>query len=270
VDLVGDPAGTVNVTMPNDLVTTNWVELPVVFGPEPAVCVGLIALANDGTVEADVHDYLRAADIRICTTRVRTPLRNTLASLIDLGDTIDDATAVLVPEGRLDVVAFGCTSGAMALGPETVRAKVARGRPSLHVTDPVSAAMRGLARLGARRIALLTPYVPEVNAMVERFLTDHGLELRASGFFPISNDNERGRVTQASVLEAARRVTADPTIEALFISCTALRSAGLIERVEDCIGRPVIASNQAMCWDSLRLAGDTRTVAGAGRLFQLV
>ena len=67
--------------MPNDVATASWTELPVAFAAEPAMCVGLIALANDGTIEADVHDYLRAPDIRICTTRVRTPLRNTLASL---------------------------------------------------------------------------------------------------------------------------------------------------------------------------------------------
>ena len=77
-----------DVATPNDVTTIGWTELPVALGAEPAVCVGLIALANDGTIEADVHDYLRAADIRICTTRVRTPLRNTLASLVDLGDTI--------------------------------------------------------------------------------------------------------------------------------------------------------------------------------------
>jgi maleate isomerase len=252
------------------ILATDWNELPVTLGAEPAVCVGLIALANDGTVEADVHDFLRTPDIRICTTRVRTPLRNDVASLVALGETIADAMTALVPEGRLDVVAFGCTSGAMVLGPETVRATVTRSRPSLCVTDPVSAALRGLARLGCGRIALLTPYLPEVNALVERFLTGRGLELRARGFFPISDDNARGRVTETSILEAARRLTADKAVEALFMSCTALRSAGLVERIEDYIGRPVVASNQAMCWDSLRLVGDTRVVAGAGRLFQLV
>jgi maleate isomerase len=258
-----------DVATPNDVATIGWTKLPVALGAEPAVCVGLIALANDGTIEADVHDYLRAADIRIATTRVRTPLRNTLASLVDLGETIADAMTALVPEGRLDVVAFACTSGAMALGPETVRATVTRARPSLHVTDPVSAALRGLARLGCRRIALLTPYLPEVNAMVQDFLTGQGLELRACGYFPISDDNARGRVTEASVLEAAKRLTDAPGIEALFISCTALRSAGLVQRIEDSIGRPVVTSNQALSWDSLRLAGDMRVVAGAGRLFQL-
>jgi len=256
--------------MPNDVATANWTELPVTLAPEPAVCIGLVALANDGTIEADVHDFLRAPDIRICTTRVVTPLRNTLATLLALRDTIADATATLVPEGRLDVVAFGCTSGAMALGPETVRTTLARGRPSLRVTDPVSAALRGLARLGCRRIAVMTPYVGEVNAMVQAFLTSQGLELCAMGFFPLSDDNARARVTEASFLDAARRLTDAPEVEALFISCTALRTASLVERLEDCIGRPVITSNQALCWDSLRLAGDTRILAGAGRLFQAV
>jgi maleate isomerase len=168
--------------MPNDVATIEWTELPVTLAAEPAVCVGLVALANDGAIEADVHDFLRAADIRICTTRVATPLRNTLATLLALRDTIADATAALVPEGRLDVVAFGCTSGAMALGPETVRATLTRGRPALRVTDPVSAALRGLARLGCRRIAVMTPYLGEVNAMVQNFLTAQGLELCATGF----------------------------------------------------------------------------------------
>jgi hypothetical protein len=68
-----------DVATPNDVASIAWTELPVALGAEPAVCVGLIALANDGTIEADVHDYLRAVDIRISTTRVRTPLRNTLA-----------------------------------------------------------------------------------------------------------------------------------------------------------------------------------------------
>ena len=267
---MSDPAGAEGASMPNDIATTNWTELPVALAPEPAVCMGLLALANDGTIEADVHDYLRAADIRICTTRVATPLRNTLATLLALRDTIAEATATLVPEGRLDVVAFGCTSGAMALGPETVRAILARGRPSLRVTDPVSAALRGLARLGCRRIAVMTPYVGEVNAMVEKFLIGQGLELCATGYFPLSDDNTRARVTEASFLDAARRLTDAPEVEALFISCTALRTAGLVERLESCIGRPVITSNQALCWDSLRLAGDTRVVAGAGRLFQVV
>jgi maleate isomerase len=77
-------------------------------------------------------------------------------------------------------------------------------------------------------------------------------------------------VTEASFIDAAMRLTDAPEVEALFISCTALRTAGLVGRLEDCMGRPVITSNQALCWDSQRLAGDTRVLADAGRLFHVV
>jgi maleate isomerase len=257
------------MNMPNDIATMSWTQFPVALAPEPSACVGLLALANDGTLEADVHDYLRAPDIRICTTRLYTPLRNTLATLNMMRERIADAAAVLVPEDRLDVVGFGCTSGAMTLGPETIRALISRDRPSLQVTDPVSSALRALARLGCGRIALLTPYIGEVNEMVGRFLTGQGLELRATGYFPLSDDNARARVTTVSFIEAARRLTDQPGIEALFISCTALRTAGLIDQLEQLIQRPVVTSNQALSWNCLRMASDRRALPGVGSLFQL-
>jgi maleate isomerase len=255
--------------IPNAAATREWVELDVALLPEPALCLGLIALANDGTIEGDMHAFLRGDDIRICTTRVYTPRRNNLATLSALQDRLAVAAATLVPDDRLDVVAFGCTSGAMALGPENVRATLSRDRPSLRVTDPVSASLRAFERLGCRRIAVLTPYVGEVNAMVGRFLSEHGLDLRATGYFPLIDDNARARVTAASFEDAASRLTEDTTIEGLFISCTALRTAGMIERLEQRIGRPVVSSNQALSWDALRLSGYTRPIAGGGQLLRL-
>jgi maleate isomerase len=257
--------------MPNDIATSpSWTEMPVRLDAEPAVCVGLVALANDGTMEGDLHAFLRDGDLRICTTRVYAPRRNTLATLTQLQDRLAAAMTALVPEDRLDIAVFGCTSGAMALGSETVRAALTQGRPALKVTDPVSAALRALGRLNCRRVALLTPYIGEVNAMVGQFLTANGLELRATGYFPLVDDNGRARVTESSFLVAALQLTADPAVEALFVSCTALRTAGLVDRLEAAIGRPVVTSNQAVAWDVLRQCGDGRSIPGAGRLLDLV
>lgn len=260
--------------MPNDSAVNaapvmDWTKFDVTLLSEPTLCVGLVALANDGTTERDLHAFLHADDIRICTTRVYTPRRNNLATLNALRDRLAAAAATLVPEDRLDVVAFGCTSGAMALGPDTVREILAQGRPALKITDPISASLRALARLGCRRIALLTPYIGEVNAMVERYLRDHGLDLRATGYFPLVDDNARARVSADSFEGAALRLIADPTIEGLFIACTALRTANIVERLEQRIGRPVVTSNQALSWDTLRQAGDMRAIQGMGQLLRM-
>ena len=55
----------------------------------------------------------------------------------------------------------------------------------------------------------------------------------------------------------------------MFISCTALRAAGIIPELERELGKPVAASNYAMAWHALRLAGYGDAVQGVGRLFTL-
>jgi maleate isomerase len=61
----------------------------------------------------------------------------------------------------------------------------------------------------------------------------------------------------------------DSQAEALFISCTALRSALVTADIEKAIGRPVVTSNQASAWNCLRLCGDDATHPEWGRLMTL-
>ena len=41
-----------------------------------------------------------------------------------------------------------------------------------------------------------------------------------------------------------------------------------MEELEQAVGQPVITSNQAMIWDTLRLAGIDDKIEGYGRLFR--
>ncbi len=52
----------------------------------------------------------------------------------------------------------------------------------------------------------------------------------------------------------------------VFISCTNLASLGVIQRLEDELGKPVITSNQACFWACLRRLGLRDPVQGYGRL----
>jgi maleate isomerase len=55
-------------------------------------------------------------------------------------------------------------------------------------------------------------------------------------------------------------------VDAVFISCTALRCSSVIQRIEDDIGKPVVTSNQALAWHCMRLGGYLKPVAGFGVL----
>ena len=247
-----------------------WERLDMATAAPPAVRVGLIALANDCAIESDFRAFMAAPDVAVHTTRVYSPLHSNLASLVAVKADIAEAVEDLMPDERLDAIAFGCTSATMANGAEAVRDAVHAKRPGIAVTDPISAALAGLERLGCRRIALLTPYIGEVNLMVERYISDQGLEIASKGFFGAVDDNERSRITPEAFEQAAAQLVEGSDAEGLFLSCTALTTSPVVERLEGRLGLPVVSSNQALAWASLRVAGYASALEGRGRLLQLV
>ena len=99
-----------------------------------------------------------------------------------------------------------------------------------------------------------------------RYFAAHGPEVVNSASLGLSDDRDMARVSEASIIAAGAEACA-PEADALFLSCTALRALGCVERLEDRIGKPVITSNQAMIWRCLRLAGINDPIQGYGRIF---
>jgi maleate isomerase len=60
----------------------------------------------------------------------------------------------------------------------------------------------------------------------------------------------------------------DPAAEAYFISCTTIRSAEVIDALEETLGKPVLTSNQAMLWRALRDTGIGDRITGFSRLLR--
>ena len=256
--------------MPDTLETRSWETMPCApdDGPARTAAIGLITLSNDVVIERELRSFLAPIEgSAVFASRIPLMLELTPQALRDMEAHIPRAVALIVPDDRLDVMAFGCTSGSMAIGPARVAAAVHRSRPGSPVTDPVSAALKGLKALGARRIALLTPYPDAVNEVVAGYVGAQGFEIAERASFKQPNDPGIARVPPEAIyragLELGRR-----KVDALFISCTALRCSSVIERIEHAIGKPVVTSNQALAWDCLRLASCSAIVEGYGRLLR--
>jgi len=68
-------------------------------------------------------------------------------------------------------------------------------------------------------------------------------------------------------IAAAAIETMNSDSDALFISCTALRSAEVAANIEKQIASPVITSNQSGICMTLRTAGVADRIKGFGRIF---
>lgn len=237
-------------------------------GPGGRARIGLVALATDLTSEHEFPAMLPADGVATYVSRIAYANPMTLESLGAMAGDLTRAAALILPDSRLDVIAYGCTSGTVAMGPETVGARIQAARPGIPWTTPVTAAIEGLRRLGVGRVAVLTPYPDEVNQAIRAFLEGHGVAVVALSSFFIESDADVALVPPAAIVAAGREADRAEA-EALFISCTALRAAAAIAPLEETLGKPVLTSNQALAWRAQRLAGCTDHVPGYGRLMEL-
>ncbi len=234
-----------------------------------SAALGLIVLRTDETLEVELRDVFSAAGTACYHARIPSHALVTPETLAQMEADLP-ATAALLPEGTpFGAIGYACTSGATVIGPETIARIIKTSHPDTEVTDPITAVMAALSALKTRRIGLLTPYLPEVTEKMQGLLQKNGFEIAKVGAFGQAEDRLIARITPASTLSAIEQIGRDPDCDAVFASCTNLRSFSILAEAEARIGKPVITSNQALGWHMLRLAGIPALGLGPGRLFQI-
>ncbi len=227
--------------------------------------IGLLGLATDLNSEADLRRML-PADVGLYSNRVHHMNPMSLEALRRVAEDLPRAGRDLLPGLELDVVVYGCTSGTIAMGEAETLALIARARASRHQTTPVTASLAALAHLGARRVSILTPYRADVNRALGEYYASRGLEVLNVSGLDMDDDYAMTALSPELIVSAGLQAMA-PEADALFISCTALRSSLAVERLEAALERPVVTSNQAIVWHALQLTGQLATSA-PGRLFR--
>lgn len=235
-------------------------------GAHPRAKIGFVLLATEQTIEDDAM-RLCPEGVGMHFTRVSNPDSITVASLADLVSDLSRAAGTLLPDGSLDVVCYACTSGSLVAGEETVFAELGKGAPGAVATSLITGVTAALKALQVRRIAVATPYLDEINEMERIYLGACGFEVVRIKGMQLEKDSDMIRVAPDYIAEFAAALDG-PDVEAVFISCGALRSLGIVEALEQRLGKPVICSNQAMIWDCLRKAGIGDLCEGYGRLWR--
>lgn len=231
--------------------------------------IGLIVLASDQTIEHEFPHLIGNEGVTVYQSRLLNDNQITPATLKAMEARISEAVSSILPGMPLSVIAFGCTSASMVIGEEQVFERIRSVRPDIACTTPITAAFAAFDAFGAKRIALLTPYRDDVNRTIQRYIEDRGVEVPVMGSFHEEDDRRVCRISETSIREAAITLGQDSSVDAVFISCTALRTKGVVAKIETALGKPVTSSNHALAWHCLRLAGIDDRRNDIGTLFQL-
>lgn len=166
---------------------------------------------------------------------------------------------------------YACSSGSFVRGFEgeaAIRQAMLDAGARRAVTTS-GAMIEAFRACGARRIALATPYTERLTTSLVQYIEAAGFDVVSAHYLGISSDI--GSVSRATVADLVRQAHR-PEADAVFLSCTALRTYGIVASLEEDIGCPVLTSNQVSFWAALHYAdvlipslnGDGGWVLGGG------
>lgn len=231
--------------------------------------IGLVVIQADRTIEMEYREMMAFEGVALHQSRVASAPEVTPEALARMGDDIPGALELLPYGLDFDVIGYACTSGTTILGERRVEEMIRKGRPETKATNPLSAVKAACRALDVKRLGFVTPYVPEVSSAMRTSLEEDGITIAGFGSFEQSDEATVANITPRSILDALISVGRAESCDAVFASCTNLRTATVIERAEKELGLPVVTSNQALAWHMLRLAGIPDKKTGLGKLFTL-
>ena len=172
-------------------------------------------------------------------------------------------------EAPVDVMILGCTSGSFVNGPEYNRKIIKQMEEVSGVpcTTTASAIVAALKYLDVKNIAVVTPYIDEVNQRAKKFFEKEGFIVTSIKGMGLLHDSEIDRQSTEKVYRFAKS-NDHQDAQAMLLLCTGLRTIPIIETLEKDLGKPVISAIQASFWHCLQLAGINEKIEGYGMLFE--
>ena len=228
--------------------------------------IGLITLGSDFRIEKDFNNLIYGRDIDLYVNRIHcyNPLTN--ETLAKMADDITEVTKDILPNQKIDCVAYGCTSGTVATGYDTIKSKVNLAKPESKVTTPITAAVKAINKLGIKKISIFTPYTKTINDSVINYFKKENIIVNSLTYFDIDSDLDIGKVDEDYLFEVLSKIELEDS-DALFVSCTALPVLSIIDKLEKKINKTVLSSNQTLIWDSLNQINYKKKIEGFGKLF---
>jgi maleate isomerase len=158
----------------------------------------------------------------------------------------------------------------MQIGIDNVHARIHEVRPEVACTAPLQAAIAAFQALSTNSIALITPYLDDINRSLRGYIQDGGFKVPVMGSWNEPEDENVGRITPDSIKEVVLKLGGSDLVDTVFISCTSVRALGIIKAAEEELGKPVLSSNLVLGWHCLRLAGVNDHLPQFGSLFEKI
>jgi maleate isomerase len=239
--------------------------------------IGQIVPSSNVTMETEIPAMLRARETvlpeRFTFHSSRMRMKKVTKEELAAMDADSDRCALELSDAAVDVLGYACLVAIMSMGHGYHRVSeerlhgrtVENGHPAPVVTS-AGALVDGLKVLGAKRIAVVAPYMKPLTQMVVAYIENEGIEVQDYLALEIPDNLEVGAQDPKNLLTHYKKLNLK-NIDALVLSaCVQMPSLPSIQKVEDEVGLPVVSAAVCTTHQMLRKLGLEARVPNCGAL----
>jgi maleate isomerase len=239
--------------------------------------IGQIVPSSNTTMETEIPAMLRAREgvlpERFSFHSARMRMKHVTKDELAKMDKDSDRCALELSDARVDVLGYACLVAIMAMGrgyhrvsEERLRARTLENEGPAPVVTSAGALVQGLQAIGAKKIALLAPYMKPLTALVVDYLEHEGIEVLDALSLEISDNLEVGARDPRAPIELSRKLSTANCDAVVISACVQMPSLASVQPVQDRLGLPVVSSSVCTTWRMLKALDLQATVPGAGAL----
>lgn len=239
--------------------------------------VGQIVPSSNVTMETEIPALLRAreaiGDERFTFHSARMRMKHVTKEELAKMDADSDRCALELSDARVDVMGYACLVAIMSMGHGYHCVSGARlkkltednGAPAPVVTS-AGALIDGLRAMGARKVAVVAPYMKPLTAMVVDYIRNEGIEVSDVRALEIQNNLAVAAHDPMNLPGIVAGMKTDDVDAIVLSACVQMPSLAAVPLVEAQTGKPVVTAAIATTWQMLRALGIETRVPGGGAL----
>ncbi|GAB3063843.1 maleate cis-trans isomerase family protein [Virgibacillus ainsalahensis] len=239
--------------------------------------VGLIVPSSNTTMETEIPAMLqkrmkiKPETFTFHSSRMR--MKQVSPEELKKMDADSDRCALELSDARCDVLAYACLVAIMCQGPgyhtyseERLSKVVEENSGESSVVSSAGALIEGIKKIGAKRVAVITPYMKNLTNQVIEYITADGIEVVDSISLEVADNLEVGRLDPENLIGHADKLNIQNADAVVLSACVQMPSLPSIQKVEDRLGLPVLSAATSTVYKVLTQLGLEPVVPNAGKL----
>ena len=239
--------------------------------------IGQIVPSSNTTMETEIPAILRARDAmeaeRFSFHSSRMRMQHVTKEELAKMDADSDRCALELADARVDVLGYACLVAIMSMGlgyhkksEERLHGRTVEAGGPAPVVTSAGALVDGLKALGAKKVAILTPYMKPLTQLVVDYIEHEGIEVLDSISLEVSNNLEVGLLNPLAPVEHTKKLNTANVDAIVASACVQMPSLASIQQIEDRAGMPVLSSSVATTYMMLKKLGLKTYAPGFGSL----